>query len=364
MNRIGVIVYNISDYGGVSAVATNLVNALSNDYEVYFMSVLDDGNPPALEVRENIKIIRFVNKEKRLLKQIVSLAKPLLAFLKQEQIEVLLSLSHYTGFLTSVGVLANTKIVFCDHGALLNQWDDKKARIIRYIAAQLSDKVVTLTDKTRKDYIERFRINPKKIKRIFNWIEDDISDSTVYKAESKKIISVGRLSSEKGFDQLIKVMALVSQKHPDWSADIFGDGVMLEFLEKEIERLKLTETVYLRGRKRYVRNEYKKYAMYVLPSYREGLPMTLLEAKKNMLPIVSFDIDTGPREIVRDGIDGMLVEQKNIKEMAQRINWLIENPSARIMMASEAKGNLKEFSKEQVYIEWKTLIDELIEDYS
>ena len=358
--KIGVIVYNISDYGGVNSVATNLVNMLAKDYEVYFLSVLDDGKSPALEVCDNVKIVRFVNKEKRLLKLFISLSNPLLGFLKKEQIEVLLSLNHYTGFLTSSGVLSKTRIVFCDHGALSNQWDDVKARIIRYIAANLSERVVTLTDKTRMDYIERFHIKPDKIRRIFNWVEDDADDSTSYSIKSKKIISVGRLGPEKGFDQLIKAMALVFPNHPDWSLDIFGDGIMQDSLEKEIESLGLTEVVCLRGRNPHVRKEYKKYAMYVLPSYREGLPMTLLEAKKNMLPIVSFDIDTGPREIVREGIDGILVEEKNIRELAQSINWLIDNPSIRATMASRTRDNLKDFSKGQIYAEWKSLIEDLL----
>ena len=99
--------------------------------------------------------------------------------------------------------------------------------------------------------------------------------------------------------------------------------------------------------------------MYVLPSYREGLPLALLEAKANKLPIVSFDIDTGPREIVKNGVNGFLVEKYNKKEMAIKINELLENKELRNDFSEKSYENIKEFEKETIIKQWRELIDKI-----
>lgn len=103
--------------------------------------------------------------------------------------------------------------------------------------------------------------------------------------------------------------------------------------------------------------KYKEYSMYVLSSYREGLPLVLLEAKANRLPIVSFDIMTGPREIVRDGIDGILVPLYDLEKMGNAICSLIENEDLRSSMSLKSQENIYKFSKTAILKQWCDLID-------
>lgn len=98
--------------------------------------------------------------------------------------------------------------------------------------------------------------------------------------------------------------------------------------------------------------KYKEYSMYVLPSYREGLPLVLLEAKANRLPIVSFDIMTGPREIVRDGIDGILVPPYDLEKMGNAICSLIENEDLRSSMSLKSQENIYKYSKTAILKQW------------
>lgn len=350
-------VYNIADYGGVSTVAGNLANSLCDDYNVFVLSIINDKRISPLEMRPEVHVTRLVHPETQLREELVKVQIPLVKYLHDNKIDVLIQMGHYTGFLCSpIKLFVKTKFIFCDHGALMNQWNDKKARYMRLIASKTADRTVTLTEKTRTDYIEKFKIRGNKISCIYNWIEPSPADSDHYKLESKKIVSVGRLSTEKGFDQLIEIMNIVSRKHPDWSLDIYGDGVMQAELATRIDELQL-DNITLKGRNDSIRAKYKEYSLYVMPSYREGLPVTLLEAKMNKLPIVSFDVDTGPREIIRDGIDGILVEPQNILSFATAINHLIENETMRKLFSDQTTKNLIKFSKDSILPLWKHLIE-------
>ena len=357
--NICLAVYNIADYGGINTVAGNLVDGLCEDYNVFVLSLVDDNRKSALEVRPEVHISRLIHSDTRLRKELVKITVPLIRYLHKNRIDVIILMGHYTGFLCSPAKsFVKTKFIFSDHGALVNQWDDKKARYMRLVASKTADQTVTLTEKTKIDYIDKFKIKRDKISCIYNWIGRSSDDSSHYNLESKKIISVGRLSAEKGFDQLIEIMDIVSKEHPDWSLDIYGDGEMQEKLATRIGELRLNN-IALKGRCDRIRAIYKEYSLYVMSSYREGLPMTLLEAKMNKLPIVSFDVDTGPREIIRNGIDGVLVEAKNISSFAKAVSNLIENENMRKRFSERTEENLNQFSKNSILPLWENLIDNI-----
>ena len=179
------------------------------------------------------------------------------------------------------------------------------------------------------------------------------------KSEAERIISAGRFGKEKGFDMLVKAFAPVVRKHPDWHLDIYGDGEMFDTVKELIENLKIADNVHLMGMCSNLSDKYKDYSMYVLPSYREGLPLVLLEAKANRLPIVSFDILTGPREIMRDGVDGILVPPYDLEKMGAAICRLIEDDSLRISMSEKSQDNVENFSKPTILKQWCDLIESI-----
>lgn len=360
MIKICFLVYNCSNYGGVETVTSNLVNELSKHYEVAIASILDDGRPNMIPTNPGIEVTKLIPGGTRLRDQQLKLFRPLKRYLKDHNIDIVFTMGQYSGFLAApVSLVSKATFIFCDHGALINQWHDKKTTLMRFIASKASKKVVVLTEKSYKDYIDRFHMKSEKMSYIYNWIEPTDFDSDQYDISSHKLLSAGRLGQEKGFNQLIDAMRLVAEKHPEWTLDIYGDGEEEENLKNRISELKLGEIITLKGHTDHIREYYKNYAVYVMPSYREGLPLTLLEAKINMLPIVAFDVETGPREIVRDGVDGLLVEPKNIEQLAEKICILIDNPEMRIRMAQQAKGNISKFSKESILCRWIELIDEV-----
>ncbi len=356
MKKICFIDYDMSITGGVEAVTAALVNALSDYYEVHLISLCGTSSVYNLDPR--VKFSVLFDTEQRL-SVMRKAAKPKLAkYFKDNNISVAFAQGNYPGFiLSAVRFITKTKLVFCDHGALMNQWHQKDIVVIRLIASYLHHKTVTLTEQSLRDYRRKFLLPNSKTTAIANWIADDIPVSEKYDINSKRIISAGRFGSEKGFDMLVKAFAPVAKKHPDWHLDIYGDGEMMDTVKGLVEELNLKENVHLMGMCTNLPEKYKDYAMYVLPSYREGLPLVLLEAKANKLPIVSFDIMTGPKEIVRDGLDGILIKPYNLDDMADAICRLIENDNLRKEMSLKSQENVDKFSKSTILKQWCDLIE-------
>lgn len=176
---------------------------------------------------------------------------------------------------------------------------------------------------------------------------------------NKRVISVGKLDAQKGYDMLIQVWALVSAKHPDWVLDIFGVGEWEQMLTNTINQLDLAGKINLRGNTTDVVSQYLDSSIYVMSSRYEGLPMVLIEAMSCGLPIVSFDCEYGPREVVIDGESGFLVAQNNIPQLAEKICAVIENVNLREEMGVKALEGVKKYAKEPIMQKWIYLFEQL-----
>lgn len=358
MKKICLIDYDMSVRGGVEQVTAALSAALADHYEVHLLSLSMVGQP-TYELDPRVKFRVLLEQEGRLRTMLTQLLPLLRDYFKTHGIEVAIIQGNYPGLLTApMRLFGKTKLVFCDHGALMNQWHQKDIVFIRWITSALCHQVVTLTNQSREDYIRKFHLPEKKVRCIHNWIDLDIPRSEAYDALSKRIVSAGRFGKEKGFDMLVKAFAPVAEKHPDWRLDLFGDGEMMPVVKELVAQLGLEKQVNLLGMRSDLARRYRDYAMYVLPSYREGMPLVLLEAKANRLPIVSFDIMTGPREIVRHGVDGILVQPYDLDEMARAMCSLIEDGALRQEMSDRSQEDLDRFSKAAIVDQWRALIDE------
>ncbi|MBE6758132.1 MAG: glycosyltransferase family 4 protein [Ruminococcaceae bacterium] len=359
MKKVCFIVYDMSARGGVERVTTSLSSALCDRFEVHILALLQKG-PLPYQTDERVRYSYVTDEEKRFSTMQKELRKPIAAYMNEHRIDVCFVQGTFPAFIAFPARFScKTKFVFCDHGALINQWKEKVPTLARFLASRFCHKTVTLTEKTYHDYRTRFLLPKRKLACIYNWIEPYNTASSAYDMHSKRIVSAGRIGLEKGFDMLVRAMVPVFKKHPDWDLDIFGDGDMRPEVERLIEEHNLRERVHLLGMRSDLKERYKDYAMYVLPSYREGMPLVLLEAKLNKLPIVSFDITTGPREIVQDGVDGILVPPYDLDELGEAICRLIEDTERRREMSSRAGNNLHKFSKETILNQWIDLINGL-----
>jgi glycosyltransferase involved in cell wall biosynthesis len=179
------------------------------------------------------------------------------------------------------------------------------------------------------------------------------------KVERKRLLAVGRLSEEKRFNYLIETFANLATKYPHWDLVILGEGVLRSDLEQQIRELVLEKRIFLMGRVGNVGEWYESADLYVMSSRFEGFPNTLIEAMSYGLAAVSFDCDTGPRDIIRHEIDGLLVPSENIVALTAALGRLMSDEELRLRLAKRAIEVRERFSIEKITQLWEQLFDEV-----
>lgn len=176
---------------------------------------------------------------------------------------------------------------------------------------------------------------------------------------NKQVMAAGRISPVKGFDQLIEAWKTVHQKAPDWTLHIYGDnyGSTQQELEALILHYQLQDVIQFKGAVDHIPEIMTNYNIYALTSVTECFPTVLLEALNVGLPIVSYDCPHGPRNIIIEGENGLLVQDQNTKHFAEQLLMLIKNPHKQKEFGKHAKHRIIKFSTENVMKKWNNLLN-------
>ena len=232
-----------------------------------------------------------------------------------------------------------------------------KSRLSRLWMKQLDrqvkqlSKFIILTEEDRKNF-SSYLDNTTVIYNPLPFYPEQTSDCT-----AKEVIAVGRYAYQKGFDLLIETWRIVAQKHPDWNLRIYGGGDRSDFLALK-DKYHL-DTLYLEEQTPDIIRNYCRSSIFVLSSRYEGFGMVITEAMSCGVPPVSFTCPCGPRDIIDDGKNGLLVENGNIEMLAEKICYLIENDEIRRKMGQQARIDVERFKIEQIAEQWKQLFESL-----
>lgn len=212
-----------------------------------------------------------------------------------------------------------------------------------------ADMIITLTEGDRKLWAKA-----KHIQTIPNFSNIAVQKFTDH--QKKRVITIGRLSKEKGFDRLLDIWKLVIDKHPDWQLDIYGNGEMKEMLENKIKSENILNA-QLRGVTNNIGKEISESSICVSTSYYEGFSLVLLEAIKHGVPCVAFDCPYGPGTIIEDRKCGYLVENGNTSLFAERLCTLMENEQIRFQYSKESIERSKIFNTDSIMLQWKSIFE-------
>ena len=202
----------------------------------------------------------------------------------------------------------------------------------------------------------------KNIELIPNFLPNISNLNTNY--SQKVVLSMGRMANtdQKGFLRLIDIWKLIQDgsEFKDWKLHIVGDGELKEKIENKIKDLNLTNSIILKPFTKDVESEYLSASIYAMTSHFEGLPMVLIEAQSYALPTISFDIATGPSDIIEDEKSGYLIEDNNLNEYANKLKTLMSDENLRAKMGAKSKEIVKsKFSKDVVMKQWMGLFERL-----
>lgn len=214
------------------------------------------------------------------------------------------------------------------------------------------DRLVVLTEKDQKAWMELDNVEV---------IPDPLSlqPSNISHQSFKRVVAIARYSHEKGIDLLLQAWALVEKRTDGWRLDVYGDGDRSSY-EQQAQTLGLNKCRYqLHERTNDVEKAYLESSLFVLSSRFEGFGMVITEAMACGLPVVAFDCPWGPRSIITDGTDGLLVENGNVQALANALVRLIDDERLRCSMGQAGVENVKRFCIDRITERWKVLFESL-----
>lgn len=346
------ILYLINDItmpGGLSRVTINLVDEFSssnNEYEVHALSAaakfdkLDNPNvhylgmPPLHGLSPLAKIRWYFDLKSKVER-----------YVKKNSYDVVIAVGTAMTLFSSFCRFESTQLWGAEHLAH-NHYGLLRKVMKRWRYPKL-DRLICLTKSDKQRYYDQYLNHVSVIPNYTNFSDVD----TTY-SNNKKFLFVGRYNDMKGVDYLVDIMVKVSSHCPDWSFVLYGEGEKKKWLENQIEALDLSDIVEVNEPTDNITDEYKAAGVFILTSRNEGFPMVLLEAQAHGLPIVSFDCETGPSEIISDGEDGYLIPAFDVDAFAQQLVKLACDEDKRRKMSAKAVLYRQRFGKEAVISLW------------
>ena len=353
---------DVTRNGGTERVSVTVANELAKDerFQISFLSLVEQRKDPHYEIAPSITRHALGRKWLSPGPAYLPLIPKLRRFLKEEKIDLIIDIDIVLDVLSvpaSRGL--KTKVISWEHSncqyELTQGW---YRRIILDNFTKKTDCVVTLTPGDAKAFQEHFQ-RKERILSIYN--PAAVTKVPVSAERENWLITASRLVPEKGTEYLAIVAKEVLKAHPNWKWMICGEGPERKALEDFREREGLQEQLVLLGYVPLVEGYLAKAKIFVLTSKAEGLPMCLLEARAMGVPCVSFDVPTGPADLIEDGVNGYLIPAFECGEMAKRLGELMEDPDRLSGMARRAGEGLEPFELSEVTGQWKKLCEDLLE---
>ncbi len=372
MKKVTILALHLG-YGGIENTVATLSNLLCEKYEVEILSVYRLYKDPVFELDDRIKIsyISNIKPNKKEMKYYLkkknfkmffkgigtSLKTGYVKYIKTASIlrkldtDVIISTRTVHNFLVSKFVKKNIRKIAWEH----NHHNNNKKYINSLVKSCKKMDYFVPVSKELGEFYERYL--GKKVFYIPNCL--DKIPNKLSKLDSKNLIAVGRLSKEKGFDDLLKLFKRVSTKNPEWRLNVVGDGMEKNKLLELAKELKLGDKVTFHGYqdKNYINDLMLDSSIYLMTSHTESFGLVLIEAMSYGIPCVAYTSAQGANEIIDDGINGYLVENRDQDEMLDKINALIEDEKLRKKLGKEARSKSKEYSGEVVLEKWSKLIN-------
>lgn len=356
MKKITFLLADMYKVGGVQRVVSIISNALSDRYSIDICSIFAENKDVAFELDPCITVYNIFTDHFDLRKNYIKGLKGVFKTIKKHPTDILIVCGM--GLIPIVYpavIYKNLRLIAWEHQCFSFgrkfgfEWLGKR------IALKWFDNIIVLT----KQDLEMYKKNKSKagIVQIYNPMVLQEDKPVNIEKRAHRIISVGSLVPQKGFDYAIEIaQKIFSQIDSDWEWDIYGDGPDHDKLQSLIDNGPCKDRIHLCGYTKNISSIYKKYSLYCMTSRHEGFPMVLLEAVEAKLPILSFDCKCGPSDIIEEGVNGYLINQYDLDDFVSKLKMLICDDD-KISALSNGKAKCeKEISLDFAIRKWFELI--------
>lgn len=353
MKNICFLISNMNHSGGTERVTSLISNRLAErGYQIFILS-LSEGNNPFFPLHDSIKTFGLYSSKVNFKSNFIGCVWKVRQFIRKHHIQTLIVVDSISCLFTIPALCGlNVQHICWEHFNYKVDLGTPFRSLGRKMAAQYCDYVVTLTQKDKK----LWEAGLKKISAEII----PISNPTPYQnithfpdLRKKTVIALGRLTAQKGFDLLLDAWAEVCEVRRDWKLQIIGSGEDETELKTKVNQLKINSTIEFIPTAKDVTPYYESASFYCLSSRFEGLPMVLLEAQAYGLPIVSFDCDTGPSDLIQQGKEGYLVECFDTQKLAEAMLSLMGLKEQEYrQMCENAKQKSQQYHSEVIVSQW------------
>lgn len=362
-------------YGGIEKCISNVANLLSNDYEIEILTTyklydnskyklndnisvkyLTDVKPNRKEIYYDIKHFKLFSLVKELfyaIKVIYLKKKTMIDALKNSNSDIFISTRIY--FNNILGKYGKNIKIGWEH----NHHHNNKKYIKSFMkSCKNLDSVILVSKELNNYYLNLFKNNNINCKCIY--IPNFINETHLKRSDLKtnNLISVGRLSKEKGFMSLIDVFKIIDMEQSDCVLNIIGDGLEYNNINKKVINLNLTRKIKLLGYKDqdYINKKYQNSSIYLMTSYTESFGLVLIEAMALGLPCIAYSSAEGAREIIKDGYNGYLIDNRNEYDMANKVLELLNNKEKLKELSDNAYLTSNNYLAKNVKKDWIKLL--------
>lgn len=362
MKKILFFTGSMSKSGGIERVTANLANMWSKNGFYVEIVVLDKDTSSFFKLEKEI-VVNTINLEEYkskigMIPWFIKMIYYFRCYIKKSKPDVILGIwtSRAACAIISTAFL-KIPVIACEHIAFYEL--RKGLQILRKCTYPYANAVVSLT----KHDTELYKTMNKNSFTIVNAVEPICK--RIHLSNEKIVLAVGRLVPQKGFDILLKSWNLISKNYPDWKLKIIGRVLSgyedyAESLYDFVRKNGLEDSVIFQDQTKKILEEYDKAAFFVLSSRFEGLPMVLLEAMSRGLAVISFDCPTGPKDVITNEKNGILIENGNIKLLSEAIERLINDKDYREYLGENANAEIiKHYSNRFVKKCWDNLLSKI-----
>jgi glycosyltransferase involved in cell wall biosynthesis len=351
--------------GGAERVMSILANQWAEDGNRITLLTLSDGStPPFFELSNQVNWVplNLLKESKNGIHGVlnnINRIRTLRNQFKKLKPDVIIS------FIDQVNILTVWSAKFLNIPVVISERTDPEFitispvwRKIRNFSYNFCDTLVVQTQQALAYYRQRIRPH---IEIIHNPLSREFIHQPITNQQEREkiLLAVGRLEYEKGYDNLLKAFSQIHKNNPEWKLVITGEGSLRNELETMCDQLELAECVDFPGRTLKQMNLYLRASIFVMSSRVEGFPNALCEAMASGCAVVSFDAPSGPREIISNHENGLLIPLDDVNALASAIDTLINDESMRSQLATKGIKSMQRLYPEVIMKQWNHLVQNI-----